>query len=46
MAGTYYEKLALRGINYSMYENVLENDKDNNIAYENVLEKIQTYMES
>ena len=42
----YYEKLALRGINYSMYENVLENEKDNNIAYENVLEKIQTYMES
>ena len=42
----YCEKLALRGINYSMYENVLENEKDNNIAYENVLEKIQTYMES
>jgi len=42
----YCEKLALRGINYSMYEKVLENEKDNNIAYENVLEKIQTYMES
>lgn len=42
----YYEKLALRGINYSMYENVFENEKDNNIACEDVLEKIQTYMES
>ena len=42
----YCEKLALRGINYTMYENVLENEKENNVAYENVLEKIQTYLDS
>lgn len=42
----YCEKLALRGINYTMYENVLENEKENNVAYESVLEKIQTYLDN
>lgn len=42
----YCEKLALRGIKYTMYENILENDKDNNVAYENVLEKIQAYLDN
>ena len=40
----YIEKLALREITYTMYENVFKNEKENNIAYENVLERIQTYL--
>lgn len=42
----YYEKLTSRGITYSMYEDVLKNEKENNIAYENVLETIQAYLDS
>ena len=42
----YCEKLALRGINYTMYENVLNSEKENSVAYESVLEKIQTYLDS
>lgn len=42
----YCEKLALRGINYTMYENILDTEKENNIAYESVLENIQTYLDS
>jgi len=42
----YYEKLALRGISYTMYENVLENDKINDEVYTNVLDKIQDYLDN
>lgn len=42
----YVEKLALRGITYSMYENVKIDEKQNNVIYDNVLEKIQNYIDN
>lgn len=42
----YVEKLALRGITYSMYENVKIEEKQNNVIYDNVLEKIQNYIDN
>ena len=42
----YCEKLALRGINYSMYDDALKSEKENDVAYENVLGKIQAYLDN
>lgn len=42
----YCEKLALRGISYSMYNDIEKNEKENDLVYENVLEKIQAYLDN
>lgn len=42
----YVEKLALRDISYSMYEDIKVDDKQNNVIYDNVLEKIQNYIDN
>lgn len=41
----YVDKLALRGISYTMYENI-NDDKKNDAIYDNVLEKIQDYLDN